>query len=611
MNPTITLKFLAYLGVHKKSVLLDFDKGLNVIYGASDTGKTFLLQTIDFMLGAKAIRNIPEAKGYTDILLGIEISTNETFTLARKTNGGDFIVFEGLHREIGSELTGEKLKSKHIDGKVDTISAFLLDKINLNDKRLKRNIRGETNSLSFRNLSHLIIIDEGKIQRQTSPILTGQHVSKTPEISLFKLLLAGIDNSYLEYKPKRETSSASDIAKAQILDELILELKANFEGDNPDEKDINWQLEKLEQTLQSFKENMLIKEGEFNKFVISLNELKNKNIELHERDSEIKALINRFSLLETHYLSDLNRLEALTETGSFLQSFENIDCPLCGGSGLKDCEDKHVYSDIIKASTAEYEKIEFLKKDLTLSISKLIEEQTEIVIQIQENEQTIEKLEKEMNIRSPIKIEMMDRYAEVLSVKVSLENSLKILEQIKLYDEKRKLITAKPNEESIPELELEPEIDKTDIFAKIVGKILLNWGVTNDNNVTFDPIQNDLIIDGKPRTSRGKGMRSITHAAFTLGLLEYCKEKELPHPGFIILDTPLLAYREPDSDDQAILENGVDEKFYNYLNEIKDRQIIIIENNDPPERIKAKKTTRYFSKSSSQGDYGLFPIEFR
>lgn len=609
MNPAITLKFLAYLGVHKKSIILDFDHGLNVIYGASDTGKTFLLQTIDFMLGAKEIRDIPEIKGYTDILLGIEISNNEKFTIARKANGGDFTVFEGLHREIAPELTGEKLKSKHKDGKTDTISAFLLDKINLNDKRLKRNIRGDTNSLSFRNLSHLIIIDEEQIQKQISPILTGQHISKTPEISLFNLLLTGIDNSYLEYKPKNESGSVSDLAKVQILDELILELKGSFRDNDPDEKAINSQLAKLEITLSSLKEDMLINEGEFNKLAILLNELKNKNIDLHERDSEIKALISRFSLLEKHYLSDLSRLEALTEAGSFLQSFESIDCPLCGGSNLKDCEDKHVYSGIIEASKAEYQKIEFLKNDLTLSISKLEKEKNDIAIHIDDNAQTITELEKKMNMQNPIKIEMMDQYAEVLSIKVSLENSLKILEQIYSYEEKKKLMTAKPIEENIPELELEPEVDKTDIFAKKVGNILLNWGVTNDKKVTFDPTQNDLMIDAKPRTSRGKGMRSITHAAFTVGLLEYCKEQELPHPGFIILDTPLLAYREPDSDDEQLFKNGVDEKFYNYLQGITDRQIIIIENNDPPESIKEQKFTRYFSKSSSQGDYGLFPIE--
>lgn len=609
MNPTITLKFLAYLGIHKKAVILDFDQGLNVIYGASDTGKTFILQTIDFMLGAKEIRNIPEMGGYTDILLGIEISTDKSFTIARKANGGGFTVYEGLHTEISPELSSEKLKSKHKDGKKDTISAFLLDKINLNDKRLKRNISGDTNSLSFRNLSHLIIIDEEKIQKQISPILTGQHISKTPEISLFNLLITGIDNSYLEFKPRRESTSASDNAKLQILDELISELKVKFEDGDPDEKAINSQLEKLEQTLNSLRQDVSIKEGEFNKLAISLNAIKHKNIELHERNSEIKALISRFSLLEAHYHSDLSRLEALAEAGSFLQSFNSIDCPLCGGSNLKDCQDAHLYSSIHEASKAEYQKIDILKNDLTVSISKLKQEQIEIASRITENAQTIEMLEKEINIKNPIKIEMMDQYAGALSIKVSLENSLKILEQINLYEAKKKLMMVKPQEENVPELELEPEVDKTDIFAKKVGNILYDWGVTSDKKVTFDHAKHDLVIDNKPRTSRGKGMRSITHAAFTVGLLEYCKEHNLPHPGFIILDTPLLAYREPESDDSVLLENGVDDKFYNYLNEIKDRQIIIIENNDPPEHIKAQEFTRYFSKSLLQGDYGLFPVE--
>ncbi|WP_279446879.1 hypothetical protein [Acinetobacter baumannii] len=77
-------------------------------------------------------------------------------------------------------------------------------------------------------------------------------------------------------------------------------------------------------------------------------------------------------------------------------------------------------------------------------------------------------------------------------------------------------------------------------------------------------------------------MRSITHAAFTVGLQEYCKEHKLPHPGFIILDSPLLAYREPESDDEALVLNGVNNKFYDYLKKFSDRQVIIIENNDPP-----------------------------
>lgn len=49
----------------------------------------------------------------------------------------------------------------------------------------------------------------------------------------------------------------------------------------------------------------------------------------------------------------------------------------------------------------------------------------------------------------------------------------------------------------------------------------------------FDKVASDFVIDGKPRGSRGKGLRAITHAAVSVALLEFCQEEELPHPGFL------------------------------------------------------------------------------
>ncbi|MFI8126310.1 AAA family ATPase, partial [Acinetobacter sp. ABJ-A23_2] len=122
MNPVMSFKFLVYLGVHKPTVKVEFQKGLNVIYGASDTGKTFILQSLNFMLGAKKLRSIPESKGYTDILLGIEFSSGEAFTLNRKISGGHFFVYEGLHTKINSDIKGDKLDKQHKEGSLNTLS---------------------------------------------------------------------------------------------------------------------------------------------------------------------------------------------------------------------------------------------------------------------------------------------------------------------------------------------------------------------------------------------------------------------------------------------------------------------------------------------------------
>ncbi|MDN8872740.1 hypothetical protein Q0M10_14020, partial [Staphylococcus aureus] len=84
---------------------------------------------------------------------------------------------------------------------------------------------------------------------------------------------------------------------------------------------------------------------------------------------------------------------------------------------------------------------------------------------------------------------------DALSVKVSLENSLKILDQIFSYEEKKRQIKCTPIEEPTKDLELQPEIDRTDIFAKKVGSILVNWGVISDKDISFDHAKNDLMID--------------------------------------------------------------------------------------------------------------------
>jgi hypothetical protein len=102
-------------------------------------------------------------------------------------------------------------------------------------------------------------------------------------------------------------------------------------------------------------------------------------------------------------------------------------------------------------------------------------------------------------------------------------------------------------------------------------------------------------------------MRAITHAAFTVGLLEFCKGKSLPHAGLVVLDTPLLAYREPENSDDDLSHTDVQDKFYEYLSGWTDRQVLIIENNDPPESIRARPSSVFFTKNKQQGRYGLFP----
>ncbi|WP_152412050.1 ATP-binding protein, partial [Halomonas sp. HAL1] len=72
------IRFIVFVGPIKKSAELEFGSGLNLIYGPSNTGKSSVLDGIDFMLGAESpLKELPEHEGYDQVILGVEFSKSE------------------------------------------------------------------------------------------------------------------------------------------------------------------------------------------------------------------------------------------------------------------------------------------------------------------------------------------------------------------------------------------------------------------------------------------------------------------------------------------------------------------------------------------------------
>jgi hypothetical protein len=101
------------------------------------------------------------------------------------------------------------------------------------------------------------------------------------------------------------------------------------------------------------------------------------------------------------------------------------------------------------------------------------------------------------------------------------------------------------------------------------------------------------------------------HAAFTIGLAQFCFERDLPHPGFVVLDSPLVTYRPPDlgepSDAADILDVSVAARFYADIQASFGGQILIMENMDPPDGLDEASVDIAFTKTTAFGRYGFFP----
>src|SRR6266404_4387714 len=122
-KPALTLRHLCLTGPDKRLANVSFGHGLNVIYGASETGKSFIVETFDFMLGSSSeLRDIPERVGYDRIFLGVEDGDGNMFTLERSASGGQFRLYDGLHLGVPTNVEAKVLIAKYNPTRRDNLS---------------------------------------------------------------------------------------------------------------------------------------------------------------------------------------------------------------------------------------------------------------------------------------------------------------------------------------------------------------------------------------------------------------------------------------------------------------------------------------------------------
>jgi predicted nucleic acid-binding Zn-ribbon protein len=617
MTNGLRLRYLSFHGPTREPAVVEFGPGLNVVFGASNTGKSFIVDTIDFMLGAKGLlRDIPERVGYNQILLAVETRDDEKFTIARSTEGGAFTTYDGLFSGTLPESEGTVLADQHNDKRDDNLSAFLLGKLGLSHKRVRKNRFGDTNSLSFRHVARLVIINEEEIIQQRSPLSDGSYgVGDTVNTSVFKLLLTGVDDSPLVSSRARTPEDQSRGGQLELLDQLIGDYRRQVK-DLAGSEELEQQLTKLDATMEGHSAQLSVTEAEFRDFANRRRDVARKAEEARNRLTEINALLDRFTLLNDHYRSDIARLRAIEEAGSLFGALGDSDCPLCGARAedhrlSDDCEGN--IERVVSAAQAEIEKITVRQHELTQTIVSLKSEAVNFERRLPQLEERMSTLSKQIDVVvAPNLRQLRSTYKQLADKGGEVREALAIHRGLTdLQDRKAKL--EKEFEEAagganVSDVDL--STSTADKFSTLVLELLRAWHFPEIERVHFDMKVRDLVINGKSRTSFGKGLRAITQAAFTIGLMEFCQRNETPHPGFVVLDSPLLSYREPESADDDLRGTDLNDHFYAYLAQFgADRQAIIIENTDPPANIQTSPQSIMFTGIDTVGRFGLFPPE--
>lgn len=325
------IKELRVTGTGLEDAVITLEKGLNVINGPSNTGKSYIFKCIDYIFGAKKLKEIKESKGYEKVLLEIRnINNDKPITLLRFINDTDDteILYAHSHIENFNTSNHKKLKSKHDAKADDNISRFLLKQIGIDENKiLIKNTNGVKKTLGYRGVANLSMISETDIiSEEKSPVYDGMKTNNTYCKSVFRFLLTMIDDIMCEEIENDEMRKAKFDAKIEYITNEIDKLsksrdlvQAQFNNIALDEIiDIDGyerQIKSIESVIKNKRNNLNILNKEQYSFIL--------------RKNKIVILSDKFLLLKKQYESDLKRLEFIQDGEDCLDQVQIDHCPLC------------------------------------------------------------------------------------------------------------------------------------------------------------------------------------------------------------------------------------------------------------------------------------------
>ncbi|MDD1505928.1 hypothetical protein PVA17_24765, partial [Lysinibacillus sp. CNPSo 3705] len=435
---------------------------------------------------------------------------------------------------------------------------------------------------------------EIQVIKDKSLLFEGQYVSKTFELNFFYYLISGASNNYLTYLSDKKVSTKKAVPQVLSIDEDRESI------DNP-----------IVGIISKTKEEVVYLEEEYNKineityneeFEVITTEISSKTKKLHDLFKSIEKikskilmnneLIKRFNLLSEQFNSDMERLEFILEGGDIISNLSIENCTVCG-SKLCDLNNHSKSSDSIiidgeslySSYKSEKNKIQLNLKDLNETIEIIHSENKDLKNTLKENENSFNKLNSHINNElKPTKKSLQEKMVKAVEKEVIKQKIIYLTTMINELNTDTKGISLG--------LEIESNINTVNnndnvsssinelcqIMSKHLEDMRFNQ-IKSPIEVNFDYNEHDFIIDNKLRSVYGKGYRAIIYAVFLISLMQYCYTKNLPHTGFVLIDSPLTTYQEGEEiDENDNIPNDLKKRFIQTFSKEKENQIIILDN---------------------------------
>ena len=602
MNRFTIRKLTVSGGGHQDSII-EFTDGLNIIIGPSNTGKSLIMDCIDYVFGFTPKINRPSkivdnSNGYTHVEL--ELKTDKESVSLKREIGTTKVSVISHHSEIESGSYSSDRNAKK------NINDIFLKLIGINDvHKVLSSQKGSTQSLTWRSILHLFFMKQNDIDRESSALLSPNAMGSTSSAAALLYLLTGKDASDFQ-KPEDPTIS---VAKRNA---IIMYIR--------DKRDqLSQKREELEKLLSehniSDAQSMIDKISlEIQTLQSELNNATQKSkkimLEIYQQNSklsECNTVLYNFHSLSKQYQSDVKRLGFIVD-GQIASSGHRLvsHCPFCDAELKADPRE-----DYVTAAATELTKLG--KHISELSDAKASAERKKKLI-----EDRIASLEEEKNVLdSYITNELQPK---ISTFKSELDKNLQIIrwqdELERIHQEEVQYsadLFKKETEEDPKEVKYNIltsyEYDLVNGFEKELISALKSSNFGGASSARLNMKSFDIEIDGHSKpTCMGGGYSAVLNALTVYAMTNYIYQKNGYAPGFLALDSALSQLSEAE---HIKTEDSIKYGFMHFLiSNALDRQVIVIEHKDKIPFIPKTDITKgihvtEFTKNKHSGRYGF------
>lgn len=556
-------------GTGKPPATVTFNKGLTIICGVSDSGKTCVLKCIQFAMGVIKKPFEKKQTGYESVTL--DITTSEGSLRISRTIGKNIV---SVVTEMSSINSGEYAVDYKKNGKKKPILNELWLKL-IGIVELPMVIKNQDfarQRLKWNTLMGLFWLKEQEIENPKSVLLPSTPTQNPYFFASLLYLLTGNEYPNIEEHDKDEISRAKKEAVRQFANGRIYQMSKKKE--------------ELQSTLSYYSD--LDVEEEVQKLIDNLSEAEtaiaaateeSKNLlgtllNLKEKEAENQVTYSHFQSLKSQYTADIKRLSFIVDGEIHLHSVdENKKCPFCEGN-IRPTERKSY----IEASRTELNRI-------ITQLHGLSESEKDIVVFLDEVREKISHLENQRSeIQELIETELTPHSNKLKEGIQQYRSYIQLQQELTvLQDISQEWINElqKQENESSSETKFKPKehfpVDFNTRINEIANSILIDCKYENLNTAHFNMGTFDLEINGYVKEdSHGKGYWAFINTVVGLTFRQYLQEDAVYKPGLFVVDTPLLGLDQGvDINAPASMRNAL---FQYFIDNQSKGQMIVVEN---------------------------------